>query len=61
MEQWLEVIFTDFRTSKKNVNRLVSVGILFVLVGHFYVVERYFQYRTQEHMQKEALREKEQK
>ena len=55
MEQLFEVIFTDFRSSKKNVNRLLSVGILFALVGHFYVVEPYFQYKIQERNATEAL------
>ena len=55
MEQLFEIIFTDFRSSKKNVNRLLSVGIFFALVGHFYVVEPYFQYKIQERNATEAL------
>ena len=55
MEQLFEVIFADFRSSKKNVNRLFSVGILFALIGHFYVVEPYFQYKIQERNATEAL------
>jgi len=55
MEQLFEIIFTDFRSSKKNVNRLLSVGILFAIVGHFYVVEPYFQYKIQENNATKAL------
>lgn len=55
MEELFEVIFTDFRSSKKNVNRLLSVGILFALVGHFYVVGPYFQYKIQENNATKAL------
>lgn len=55
MEQLFEVIFTDFRSSKKNINRLLGIGILCVLVGHFYVVEPYFQYKIQENNATKAL------
>jgi len=55
MKQLFEIIFTDFRSSKKNVNRLLSVGILFAIVGHFYVVEPYFQYKIQENNATKAL------
>ena len=55
MEQLFEVIFADFRSSKKNVNRLFFMGIVFALVGHFYVVEPYFQYQSQERNATEAL------
>lgn len=59
MTQLFDVILTDLRSSTKNVNRLLSLGILFALVGHFYVVEPYFQYKSQERAEKKALEEKE--
>jgi hypothetical protein len=48
MAQLFDVLFTDLRSSKKHMNRLLTLGILFILVGHFYVVEPYFQYKVQE-------------
>jgi hypothetical protein len=48
MAQLFDVIFTDLRSSKKSVNRLLSLGVLFALVGHFYVVEPYFHFKVQE-------------
>lgn len=50
MEQLFDVIFTDLRSSIKHMNRLLNLGILFILVGHFYVVEPYFPYKAQERM-----------
>jgi hypothetical protein len=57
MAQLFDVIFDDLRSSKKSVNRLLSIGILFALIGHFYIVEPYFQYKAQEHIWLE-MREK---
>lgn len=51
MPQLFDVIFSDLRSSKKSVNRLLSIGILFALLGHFFVVEPYFPYKEQEHEQ----------
>jgi hypothetical protein len=51
MTQFFEIIFNDLRSSKRSVNRLLSIGILFVLLGHFFVVEPYFPYKEQEHEQ----------
>ncbi len=48
MAQLFDVIFADLRASRKSVNRLISTGLLFALVGHFYVVEPYFAYKQQE-------------
>lgn len=48
MAELFDVIFTDLRSSKKSVNRLLSLGVLFALVGHFYVVEPYFHFKVQE-------------
>ena len=44
MTQFFDIIFEDLRSSKRSVNRLLSIGILFALLGHFFVVEPYFQY-----------------
>ena len=48
MATLFDVILNDLQSNKKNVNRLLSLGILFALIGHFYVIEPYFQYKKQE-------------
>ncbi len=48
MAQLIDVIFNDLRSSKKSVNRLLSLGVLFALIGHFSIIEPYFQYKAQE-------------
>jgi hypothetical protein len=45
MAQLFDVIFADLRSSKKHMNRLLTLGILFILVGHFSVVEPYIYYK----------------
>lgn len=55
MAQLFDVIFSDLRSSKRNLNRLLSAGIIFALVGHFYVVEPYFEYKAQERKAKRTL------
>ena len=45
MASFFDVVFADLRTSRKQVNRLVGTGLVFALVGHFYVVEPYFEYK----------------
>ena len=47
MAQLFEVIFDDLRSSKKNVNRLLGLGILFALIGHIYGIEPYFHFKAQ--------------
>lgn len=59
MPQLFDVLFDDLRSSKNKVNRLLGVGILFVLIAHFYVVEPYFEYKEQERVLARALKEKE--
>lgn len=56
MADLLDILFNDFRSSKKMVNRLLGIWMLFALVSHFYVVEPYFRYKPQELVQSE-LRE----
>lgn len=48
MPQLFDIIFDDLRLSKKNVDRLLTAGFLFVLIAHFYVIEPYFEYKDQE-------------
>lgn len=48
MTKLFEVMLNDLRLTKKNFNRLLSVGMLFALFGHFYIVEPYFRYKAQE-------------
>jgi hypothetical protein len=55
MDELFKVILNDVRTSKNRVNRLLGVGIIFVLLGHFYVVEPYFAYKVQEGEVRQAL------
>lgn len=47
MAELFDVIFTDLRSSKKNVNRLLATGILFALAGYLCVVAPYSQYKGQ--------------
>ncbi|MFO0795712.1 MAG: hypothetical protein U0586_16805 [Candidatus Brocadiaceae bacterium] len=58
MPQLYDVLFDDLRSSKKSVNRLLSAGLLFALIAHFYVVEPYFEYRKEEPSLKIKLDEK---
>ena len=51
-----DVILNELQSSRKNVNRLLSLGILFALIGHFYVVEPYFQYKKQERTTQSKLK-----
>jgi len=55
MDDLFKVIMNDVRASKNRVNRLLGVGIIFVLLGHFYVVEPYFAYKVQEGKVRQAL------
>jgi chaperonin cofactor prefoldin len=48
MPQLFDVLFDDLRGSNRNVNRLMSAGIIFVLLCHFYVVEPYFRSKADE-------------
>lgn len=58
MPELIDVLFDDLRSSKKNMNRLLGVGLLFTLIAHFYVVEPYFEYKEQEPRLKKSLDEK---
>lgn len=53
MTELFDILFTDLRSSKKSINRLLSIGILFALFGHFYVVKPYFPYKAKERSQAE--------
>lgn len=48
MPKIFDLLLNDFRLSKRNFNRILSVGLLFVLFGYFYIVEPYFRYKLQE-------------
>jgi len=37
-----EILLNDLRSLAKGFNRSLVVGMLFVFLGHFYVVEPYF-------------------
>ncbi len=56
MPQLFDVLFNDLRGSKRNVNRLMGAGIVFVLLCHVYVVEPYFRFKAQEKKAQETLR-----
>lgn len=55
MEELFKLILSDVRASKNRMNRLLGVGIIFVLLGHFYVVEPYFAYKAQEGKVRQTL------
>ncbi len=48
MPQLVDVLFDDLKSSKKNINRILSAGLFFAFIAHFYVVEPYFEYKEQE-------------
>ena len=54
-----DVLFADLRASKKNLDRILALGLLLVAIGHLYVVEPYFHYKTQERQVQERLKDKE--
>ncbi|GAG15370.1 unnamed protein product, partial [marine sediment metagenome] len=58
MTKLFEVMLNDLRLTKKNFNRWLSVGMLFALLGHFYIVEPYFKYKAQERTAGLELKEK---
>ena len=48
MAELFDVLFDGFKSSKKSVNRLLSVWLIFVLLGYLYVLEPYFWYKNKE-------------
>ena len=48
MEQRFELLIDDFRSGKKECNRLFFAGLFFALAAHFYVLEPYFLFKQQE-------------
>jgi hypothetical protein len=48
MPKLADVLFDDLRSSKNNINRILSAGLLFAFIAHFYVVEPYFDYKKEE-------------
>jgi len=44
VSQHFNIFLNDFRSSIKSFNRLLSIGMVFALFGHFYIVEPYFRY-----------------
>ncbi len=55
MPKLADVLFDDLRSSKKNINRIFSAGLLFAFIAHFYVVEPYFEYDRKEKTISESL------
>lgn len=48
MVQLFDLILKEIQAVEKNFNRLVTAGLLFIVFGHFYVIEPYFQYIKEE-------------
>lgn len=59
MGDLFKTILGDVRAGKNRFNRLLGVGTIFVLLGHFYVLEPYFAYKAQEVRVRQALSERE--
>ena len=47
MQDYFSLFLGDFRGSVKSFNRMLSIGIIFTLFGHFYIMEPYFNYGTE--------------
>ncbi len=58
MAQIFDVFLNDMRLVKKNFNRLLTVGLIFALFGHFYVIEPYFRYKAEEKNSVQKLEQK---
>ena len=59
MMQLFDALWNDFLLLKKNFNRLISIGLLFALICHFYVIEPYFLYKAEEKNAIKKLKESE--
>jgi hypothetical protein len=59
MSDLFKTILGDIRAAKNRFNRLLGVGTIFILLGHFYVLEPYFAYKAQEVRVRQALTERE--
>ncbi len=59
MPKLADVLFDDLRSSKKNINRIISAGLLFAFIAHFYVVEPYFECMKREKTITESLNNEE--
>jgi hypothetical protein len=57
--QLFDIILKDIQSTVKNFNRLVTVGLLFIFFGHFYVIEPYFQYKKEEKVTAKELKNRE--
>lgn len=50
-----DIILHDYRSSIKEINRLLLVGLFFALASHFYVIEPYFQLKIKEQSLQNSL------
>jgi hypothetical protein len=50
-----DIILNDYRSSIKEINRLLLVGLFFALAAHFYVIEPYFQLKSREQSLQNSL------
>jgi hypothetical protein len=48
MAELFDILLNELRLTKKGFNRILSIGLLFTLSGHFFVVEPYFSYKKEE-------------
>ncbi|MCD4788935.1 MAG: hypothetical protein K8R37_02955 [Bacteroidales bacterium] len=48
MENFTDLHINDLRLNKKQFNRFLSIGLIFILFGYFYIVSPYFKYKTEE-------------
>jgi hypothetical protein len=58
MAQIFDVFLNDLRSTKKNFNRLFTIGLIFTLFGYFYIIEPYFRYKAEEKNSAQKLAEK---
>jgi archaellum component FlaC len=47
MAEFFTIFLDDFRTAVKKFHRLLTIGLIFVVFGHFFILEPYFGYKKQ--------------
>lgn len=57
MAEFFAICFDDFRSAVKKFHRLLAIGLIFVVFGHFFILEPYFGYKQLKKDNEEALQQ----